>query len=65
LDLAPEERFKEVTTYFKEPMIAMIEIDMQFFPESLVELFGTLAPLLKEKQYDHYMEIQGIAEVLE
>ena len=65
LDLAPEERFKESTAYFKEPIFTVIDLYLQYIPDAIIDMFALLEPVDAFKQKEHYKEMQGIQEVLE
>jgi len=65
LDIAPEERFKEVVAYFKEPIQVMVAYYLRLMPSFVEDIFARLEPFLKVTQHEHYLEIKGISVGLE
>jgi len=65
LDLAPEERFKETAAHFKDQILIILNLYLEELPDFLVSMFGFLAPTIKLHQHEHFLEIQGISEVVE
>ena len=65
LDLEPEIRYLSVFVNFKDTMRKIYDMFLESIPEARRKFFGTLAEAIKKFDYDYYMEMYSLSQIIE
>jgi len=65
LDVAPEERFNEVTTQMKPQILKMVNDYLHLCPRFVRSFFESNEDVIKMRHLENYEEITGMATILE
>jgi len=64
LNLPPEDRFTESVTFFKEPIMVLVEDYLSMIPKFALNIFKHGEGLINHFQPEYYAEMVGISKVL-
>ena len=65
LDLDPEIRYLSVFVNFKDNIKKIYDMFLESIPEARRKLFSKLAEATKKFDYDYYMEMYSLSQILE